>query len=96
MQRTDPAYCQALRFLLDRINYEKTVDRPYHASEFKLARMTYLLELLGNPQLAAPVLHVAGTKGKELAGCWLKPSGAAAEKLAYLHPLTSSTSKNGS
>ena len=70
MQRTDPAYCQALRFLLDRINYEKTVDRPYHASEFKLARMTYLLELLGNPQLAAPVLHVAGTKGKGSV-CWL-------------------------
>jgi len=70
MQRTDPAYCQALRFLLDRINYEKTVDRPYHASEFKLARMTYLLEQLGNPQLATPVLHVAGTKGKGSV-CWL-------------------------
>jgi dihydrofolate synthase/folylpolyglutamate synthase len=70
MQRTDPAYCQALRFLLDRINYEKTVDRPYHASEFKLARMSYLLEQLGNPQLATPVLHVAGTKGKGSV-CWL-------------------------
>lgn len=70
MQRTDPEYCRALRFLFDRINYEKTVDRPYHSGEFKLSRMAYLLELLGNPQLAAPVIHVAGTKGKGSV-CWL-------------------------
>jgi dihydrofolate synthase / folylpolyglutamate synthase len=70
MQRTDPEYCRALRFLFDRINYEKTVDRPYHSGEFKLTRMAFLLELLGNPQLAAPVIHVAGTKGKGSV-CWL-------------------------
>ncbi len=70
MQRTDPEYCRALRFLFDRINYEKTVDRPYHSGEFKLTRMAFLLELLGNPQLSAPVIHVAGTKGKGSV-CWL-------------------------
>lgn len=70
MQRTDSEYCQALRFLFDRINYEKTVDRPYHSGEFKLSRMAFLLECLGNPQLAAPVIHVAGTKGKGSV-CWL-------------------------
>jgi dihydrofolate synthase/folylpolyglutamate synthase len=32
--------------------------------------MAYLLELLENPQLAAPVIHVAGTKGKGSV-CWL-------------------------
>jgi dihydrofolate synthase/folylpolyglutamate synthase len=64
MHRSDPRYLAALDHLLDRINFEKSTDRPYAKSEFKLARMAYLLELLGDPHLAAPVIHIAGTKGK--------------------------------
>lgn len=64
MQRNDPRYQAAVAHLLDRINYEKATDRPYTKNNYKLARMAYLLEQLGNPQLAAPVVHIAGTKGK--------------------------------
>lgn len=64
MERTDPQYVEAIRFLLDRINYERSDDRPYDAQSFRLARMAYLLEWLGQPQQSAPVIHIAGTKGK--------------------------------
>jgi dihydrofolate synthase/folylpolyglutamate synthase len=64
MKRTDPRYLAAINHLLDRINYEKATDRPYNKNNFKLDRMAHFLELLGNPQLQAPVVHIAGTKGK--------------------------------
>ncbi len=64
MDRLDPKYINAIRFLYERINYEKTIDRPYDQRSYRLARMQYLLQELGNPHLAAPVVHVAGTKGK--------------------------------
>lgn len=54
----------ALAFLQGRINYERTSQIPYRESEFKLDRMRLLLEKLGDPQLAFPALHIAGTKGK--------------------------------
>jgi dihydrofolate synthase / folylpolyglutamate synthase len=64
MDRSDLPYSDAVRFLLDRINYEKSSNRPYNQQNYKLARMEALLARLGNPQLAAPVVHVAGSKGK--------------------------------
>ncbi len=64
MDRLDQNYINAIRFLYERINYEKTVDPPYDKRAYRLARMAFLLEQLGNPHLAAPVIHVAGTKGK--------------------------------
>ncbi len=64
MRRTDPEYIDAVRYLLDRINYERTVEVPYDQQSYRLARMTYLLDLLGQPQDSAPVIHIAGTKGK--------------------------------
>lgn len=64
MDRLDPTYITAIRFLYDRINYEKTIDRPYDKLSYRLARMAFLLGQLGNPHLAAPVIHIAGTKGK--------------------------------
>jgi dihydrofolate synthase/folylpolyglutamate synthase len=70
MQRSDPRYQETLHFLLDRVNFEKSTDRACTKNNFQLARMAYLLELLENPQLAAPVIHVAGTKGKGSV-CWL-------------------------
>jgi len=70
MQRSDQRYQDTLCFLLDRVNFEKSTDRACTKNNFQLARMAYLLELLENPQLAAPVIHVAGTKGKGSV-CWL-------------------------
>jgi len=64
MDRLDQNYINAIRFLYERINYEKTVDRPYDQRTYRLARMEFLLQQLGNPHLAAPVIHIAGTKGK--------------------------------
>jgi dihydrofolate synthase/folylpolyglutamate synthase len=64
MDRTDPEYIDAVRYLMDRINYEKAVEVPYDQQSYRLARMTHLLDLLGHPQNAAPVIHIAGTKGK--------------------------------
>ncbi len=64
MDRLDPIYLDAIRFLYERINYEKTSDRPYNRQTFRLGRMAFLLHELGNPHLAAPVIHIAGTKGK--------------------------------
>jgi dihydrofolate synthase/folylpolyglutamate synthase len=54
----------ALAYLQGRINYERTPHIPYRESEFKLDRMRHLLQRLGNPHLAFPALHIAGTKGK--------------------------------
>lgn len=54
----------ALRFLDDRINYERLQAVPYRLREFKLDRMRELLSRLGNPQQALPAVHIAGTKGK--------------------------------
>lgn len=54
----------ALRFLYDRINYERWLSMPYHVGEFKLDRMRELLDRLGNPHQTLPIIHVAGTKGK--------------------------------
>ncbi len=56
-------YAEALAWLDSFQNYEKFVDYSY-AEQFSLDRVLHLLELLGNPHHAYPVLHIAGTKGK--------------------------------
>ncbi|GIW92031.1 MAG: folylpolyglutamate synthase [Pirellulaceae bacterium] len=61
---TDRAYQEALGFLWQRINYERTAPATYPAADFRLARMHRLMALLGDPHLGLPVVHVAGTKGK--------------------------------
>ncbi len=58
------AYQAAVDYLYDRINYERTTDQPYNQSNFRLSRMERLLVELGNPQQSAPVVHIAGSKGK--------------------------------
>jgi dihydrofolate synthase/folylpolyglutamate synthase len=60
----DSDYRAALRFLLDRINYERNPAAAQTMRNFKLDRMGKLLAKLGNPQERVPVVHVAGTKGK--------------------------------
>lgn len=54
----------ALRFLHDRVDYERWMSLPYDVRELKLERMRELLDRLGNPQQGLPIVHIAGTKGK--------------------------------
>jgi dihydrofolate synthase / folylpolyglutamate synthase len=53
-----------LRFLVGRIDYERTQSMPCSEEAMKLDRMRELLGRLGNPQEGMPIVHVAGTKGK--------------------------------
>lgn len=53
-----------LRFLNQRIDYERIFSPSYTAREFKPTRMRELLAAIGDPQLGMSILHVAGTKGK--------------------------------
>ncbi len=59
-----PSYQEALDYLFQRINYERTTDIPYRSRSFKLDRMQSLMDALGNPERKLKVVHVAGTKGK--------------------------------
>ncbi len=56
-------YDEAIRLLYERINYEKG-HAPYSDAHYRLDRMRRLLAALHDPHLAAPVIHIAGTKGK--------------------------------
>lgn len=59
-----PAEQEPLRFLFERINYERLQSMPYHERLLKLDRMRCLLRGLGDPHLRLPAVHIAGTKGK--------------------------------
>ena len=69
----------ALEFLFSRINYERTTQIPYRTGGLKLERMQALLALVGNPQRAYPIVHIAGTKGKgstaTMIACILQAAG---------------------
>lgn len=56
------AYREALSWLYDRIDYERT--RPAGQNPFRLERVERLLNLIGAPHLRIPAVHIAGTKGK--------------------------------
>lgn len=58
------AYQQALDYLYSFIDYSLTRSFRYSPEKFDLNRMVALLQSLGNPHQAYPVIHVAGTKGK--------------------------------
>lgn len=62
--REQPEYQSALNFLLNRVNFERTSTQGYNDQHYRLSRMSALLDALDNPQAAAKVIHVAGTKGK--------------------------------
>lgn len=57
-------YDDAIRFLLDRVDCERTPSGRAAARYLKLGRMRSLLERLGNPHERLPAVHIAGTKGK--------------------------------
>lgn len=59
-----PSYPEALDYLGQFQNYERTADYPAGTGALGTARMERLLDLLDNPQQNYPVLHISGTKGK--------------------------------
>jgi dihydrofolate synthase / folylpolyglutamate synthase len=62
--KTFRTYNQALKYLLDRTDYERGLKLRYSANTFSLDRMRNLLSLLGDPHLKIKTAHVAGTNGK--------------------------------
>ncbi len=54
-------YQKAVQYLYSLIDYEKS---PMRYTDLKLERMRELVERIGNPQHAFPVILIAGTKGK--------------------------------
>lgn len=61
---TEQNYNLALDYLYSYIDYSLRQASEIARAEFNLERMFALLNLLGNPHQAYPVIHVAGTKGK--------------------------------
>lgn len=57
-------FASALRFLSDRIDYERCGAVTYGSQEFHLGRMQDLLAGLGHPEKRLRIVHVAGSKGK--------------------------------
>ena len=60
---TDSFYQQTLDYIYGFVNYE-TMPETRDAAHFDLRRMAELLDALGNPQMEAKSVHIAGTKGK--------------------------------
>jgi dihydrofolate synthase / folylpolyglutamate synthase len=68
-ERSTPAadittFPNAVRYLLDRVDFERMRLVRFDEHTFKLDRMRKLLALLGNPQEQVKMVHVAGTVGK--------------------------------
>ena len=62
--RAFSSYPQALKYLGDRVNIERTRPARVDRNAFKLDRMRGLLDALDNPQRDIRCVHVAGSKGK--------------------------------
>ena len=60
----DPEYQAALDYLYTFVDFSLTRNFQYSPETFNLDRMQALLARLGSPHRSAPVIHVAGTKGK--------------------------------
>jgi dihydrofolate synthase/folylpolyglutamate synthase len=54
----------ALRFLLEFVDYEKVTKYKYDIRTFNLGRVEALMAAVGNPERAFRSIHIAGTKGK--------------------------------
>ncbi|MFM7259712.1 MAG: bifunctional folylpolyglutamate synthase/dihydrofolate synthase [bacterium] len=57
-------YSAAVRYLLERTDFERMRSVKYNETTFKLDRMHQLLAKLGNPHQQIRTVHVAGTNGK--------------------------------
>lgn len=63
--KEDPInYQQALDYLYSFVDYSLTRNFRNSPEKFDLGRMAALLDLIGDPHRAYPVIHIAGTKGK--------------------------------
>ena len=58
------AYANALHRLVSLADYERMAGREAPLQKLDLGRMRDLAQRLGSPQESAPVVHIAGTKGK--------------------------------
>ena len=76
-------YSQAEQYLNTFTNYEQIPGVSYAPSDYDLRHLQQLLTRMGNPELAARTVHVAGTKGK----------GSVAAMIAQV--LTTSSYKTG-
>ena len=56
-------YEEAVRRASGLVDFERSTHTPGH-SEFHLQRVNLLMQRLGDPHLATPTVHVAGTNGK--------------------------------
>jgi dihydrofolate synthase/folylpolyglutamate synthase len=57
-------YSQAEEYLDSFVNYEQIPGISYAQPGYSLRHVEELLDRMGNPQLAARTIHIAGTKGK--------------------------------
>src|SRR5512139_2379246 len=57
-------YTEALAYLNQYINYERTQPQRYAPETLSLNRVNHLLDRLGRPDRAYRSIHIAGTKGK--------------------------------
>jgi dihydrofolate synthase/folylpolyglutamate synthase len=57
-------YSQAEEYLNSFVNYEQIPGITYAQAGYSLRHVEELLDRMGNPQLAARTIHIAGTKGK--------------------------------
>ena len=57
------SYHTAIKKVMSLADFERSSKNPNNRI-FKLDRMLFLLEELGNPQTKTPAIHIAGTKGK--------------------------------
>jgi len=57
-------YSQAEEYLNSFVNYEQIPGISYAQPGYSLRHVEELLDRMGNPQLAARTIHIAGTKGK--------------------------------
>ena len=64
MKTNEDAYKDALDYLYSFVDFSMHKAVTYSPARFRLERMQALVVSLGNPQLAYPIIHVAGTKGK--------------------------------
>jgi len=68
-ERSTPAvdittFPNAVRYLLERVDFERMRLVRYDEHTFKLDRMRRLLDVMGNPHEQVKMVHVAGTVGK--------------------------------
>jgi dihydrofolate synthase/folylpolyglutamate synthase len=64
MSDIEAQYNKALDYLYSFVDYSLKHSSELAKAEFNLDRMFALMDLLDNPQVKYPLIHVAGTKGK--------------------------------